>query len=204
MNNPALKGEVSINKMLKLTNPGLRRFNVVVNSFGSCVSNTPEEFSRTPEMSFSEIVSQPRMFLKKLKGTIPFEELKSFADTHSRRKLNKQVDMVSGDVQLIDFAFPSISNLPDEELTIHLEPIELKRIHCIFNFPDKMESILSEAVFSGFQIHFSSPEHSSHYVRFFNSGGLESRPSPTNRIKFYKEGGNSSLGLKAEVPLPRM
>ncbi len=204
MTHPALKGEVSINKMLKLTNPRLRRFNIVVNSFGSCVSNTPKEFSRTPEMSFSKIVSQPGMFLQKFKGGITFKQLKSFANTHSSWHFNKQVDMVSSDVQFIDFAFLSVSHLPDKEFTIHLEPIELKRIHCIFNFPDKMEGILSETMLPRFQIHFSSPQNIAHAksVNLIHGGNIN--PRLYSEIKFYKEGGNSSLGLKAEVSLPQM
>ena len=158
MNDPALKGEVSINKMLKLTNPRLRRSNVVLNSFGSCVSNTSKEFSRTPEMSFSKIVSQPRMFFEKLKGAVAFKQLKSHTNTHRRRHLNKQVDMVNTDVKLINFEPFSVSHLPQEKLTIHSEPVELKGVFGIFNFPHKVECVLSEAVFSGFQIHFLSPK----------------------------------------------
>ena len=146
------------NKMLKLTNPRLRRFNVMVNSFNSCISNTSKEFSRTPEMSFSEMSSKPGMFFEKLKGTITFKQLKSFANAHSCWELNKQMDVVGSYVQLINFEPLSVSNLPKEKFTIHSEPVELKGISCIFNFPDKMESILSKAMFSGFQIHFLSPE----------------------------------------------
>ena len=203
MNHPALKGEVSINKMLKLTNPRLRRIDVVSNSLGSCIANTPKEFSRTPEVSFSEIVSQPGMFFQKIKGTVSFEQLKSLANTHGDWHLNKQVDMVKSNVKLINLKPVSISNLPNEKLTIHPNSVELHRVHSVFAFPHEVESVLPEGMFSTFQIHFSSPEHSSHYIQF-NSGGLESRPSPIQEIKFYKEGGNSSLGLKAEVPLPRM
>ena len=90
MNNPALKREVSLTKkMLKLTNPRLRRFNVVVNSFDSCVSDTSKEFSRAPKVSFSKMVSQPRMFFEKFKGAVSFKQLKSHTNTHSRRHLNK-------------------------------------------------------------------------------------------------------------------
>ena len=183
--------------------PRLGRSNVVSNSFGSCVADATEELSRAPEMSFSKVISEPRMLLQKLKGAISFKQLKSLANTHRDGHLNKQVDMVNSDVKFIDFTFLPVSNLPDEEFTIHFNPIELHRVHSVFAFPHEVESILSEGMFSTFQIHFSSPEYSSHYIRF-NSGGLESRPSPIQEIKFYKEGGNSSLGLKAEVPLPRM
>ncbi len=204
MNHPALKGEVSINKMLNLTNPGLRRNDVVGNSFSGCIPDATEELSRAPKVSFSEIVSQPRMFFQKLKGTISFKQLKSLANTHRDGHLNKQVDMIKSDVEFINLEPFSVSYLPDEKLAIHPNSVELHRVHSIFAFPHEVESVLPEGMFSTFQIHFSSPEYSSHYIRFFISGGLESRPSPIQEIKFYKEGGNSSLGLKAEVPLPRM
>ena len=144
--------------MLTLTNPRLRRFNVVVNSFNSCITNTPKEFSRTPKVSVSEMSSKPRMFFEKLKGTVSFKQLKSLANTHGSRQLNKQVDMVNSDVKFIDFTLLPISNLSDKELTIHFEPIELKGVFSIFNFPDKMESILSKAMLPRFQIHFLSSE----------------------------------------------
>ena len=189
--------------MLKLTNPRLRRTDVVSNSFGSCVSDATKEFSRTPKMSFFEIISQPRMLLQKTESAVTFEQLKGFADTHGNWHLNKQVNVVNSDVEFINLESFSVSNLPDEELTIHLNSIKLHRVHSILAFPHEVESILSKGMFSTFQIHFSSPEHSSNYIQF-NSGGLESSPSSTNRIKFYKGSGNSSLGLKAEVSLPLM
>ncbi len=204
MKHPALKGEVSINKMLKLTNPRLRRSDVVSNSFSGCIPDATEELSRTPEVSFSKIVSQPRMFFQKIKGAVSLEQLKSFANTHCDGHLNKEVDMVTSDLELINLKPFSVSNLSNEEFTIHPNSVELHRVHSIFAFPHEVESVLPEGMFSTFQIHFSSPEYSSHYIRFFISGGLESRPSPIQEIKFYKEGGNSSLGLKAEVSLPRM
>lgn len=205
MNNPALKGEVSINKMLSQRNPRLRRTDVVSNSFGSCVSDAAKEFSRAPEMSFSEIVSQPGMLLQQTESAVTFEKLKGFADAHRWRQFNEQVDVVNSDVKLIDFAPFTISNFSDEVLTIHSNAIELHRIPGIFAFPYEVESVLSKAMLSRFQIHFSSPEHSSHYIRQFNSGGLESRPSVFSQLtELNFGGGNSSIGLKPEVSLPRM
>ena len=204
MNNPALKGEVSINKMLSQTTPRLRRIDIVSNSFASCVSDATEEFSRAPEMSFSEIISQPRMLLQKTESAITFKQLKSLANTHCYGHLNEDVDMINSDVKFINFESFSVSNLPDKEFTIHLNPIKLHRVHGIFAFPHEVKSILSKGMIGAFQIHFLSPEYSSNYTRLFNSGGLESSPSSINRIKFYKGSGNSSLGLKAEVSLPRM
>ena len=204
MNHPALKGEVSINKMLTLTNPRLRRFDVVVNSFGSCVADAPKEFSRTPEVPFLEIPSEPRVFLQQTESTVSFEQLKSLADTHSSWHFNKQMDVVNSDVKFVDFTALPVSNLPDEELTIHSDAIELHRIHGIFAFPHEVESILSKGMLGTFQIHFTSPEHSSHYIQF-NSGGLGSNPSLANHSEILNfEDGDSSIGLKAEVSSPLM
>src|SRR3989344_1560420 len=183
--------------MLSQRNPRLRRIDVVSNSFSSSVSDAAKEFSRTPEMSFSEIVSQPRMFLQKSEGGITFKQLQSLANTNGGWHFNKQVDMVNSDVEFINLKPFSVSNLSYKELAIHLNPIKLHRIHSVFAFPHEVESILSEAMFPRFQIHFSTPEHSSHYIQQFNSGGLESRPSVFNQlVELNLEGGNSSLGLK--------
>mgnify|MGYP001223192280 CR=1 FL=1 len=155
MNNPALKREVSKDKkMLSKITPRLRRFNVVVNSFDSCVSDTPKEFSRTPEISSSKVVSQPRMFFEKFKGTVPFKQLKGPANTRSRRQLNKQMDMINSNVEFINFNFSPISYFPQEELAVHSQPVELERVFRVFNFPHKVEGILSEAMLPRFQIHF--------------------------------------------------
>ena len=192
--------------MLKLTNPRLRRSNVVLNSFSSCISNTPKEFSWTPEMSSSKMVSQPRMFLHQSESTVSFKQLQSLADTHSDWHLNEEMDMVNSDVEFINFEPLSVSNLSQEKLTIHSKPVELKGIFGIFNFPDKMESILSKAMFSGFQIHFLSPKSAgekAHANFVFYSGGLVSRPSDTNHLEILNfEDGDSSQNLKVWVSSP--
>ena len=192
--------------MLKLTNPRLRRFDIVVNSFDSCISDAPKEFSRTPEMSVSEMSSEPRMFFEKAKSRIAFKKLKSFANTHGCGKLNKQMDVINSNMQLINFTFLPVSHLSQEELTIHSKPVELEGVFSIFNFPDKMERILSEAMLPRFQIHFSSPEHSSNYVQFFNSEGLVSSPSFFNTSTEINlmENGDSSQNLKVWVSSPWM
>ena len=159
MNNPALKREVSRNKMLNTsTNPRLRRFDIVVNSFNSGITNTSEKFSRTPEVPFPKVISKPRMFLHKHPRRKSLKQLKSLANTHSWRKFDKEMDMISSNMQLIDFAPLSVSNFPDEKLTIHPKSIELEGIQCIFNFPHEVEGVLSEAMLPRFQIHFYSPE----------------------------------------------
>jgi len=195
--------------MLKLTNPRLRRFDVVVNSFNSCISNTSKEFPRAPEMSFSEMVSQPRMFFEKLKGAVSFKQLKSHTNTHSWRHLNKQMDMVNSNIELINFEPFSISNLPQEELTIHSEPIKLERVFGIFNFPNKMESILSEAVFSGFQIHFSSPKSAedgahANFSFSFEEPSIQALPNSQTKELNLMEDGDSAPNLKVRVSSPWM
>ena len=205
MNHPALKREVSINKMLTQIKPRLRRFDVVVNSFSGCISDAAKEFSRTPEMSFSEIVSQPRMFLQQAESTVTFEKLQGFANTHRWRQLNEEVDVINSDVKFVNFESFSVSNLPEEKFTIHSNPIKFHRISGIFAFPHEVESILSKAMLSRFQIHFLSPEHSSHYIQQFNSGGLESRPSVFSQQEILNfEDGDSSQNLKVWVSSPEM
>src|SRR4030042_1719103 len=195
--------------MLKLTNPRLRRSNVVLNSFSSCISNTPKEFSRTPKMSSSKMVSKPEMFLHQPESAVTFKQLQSFADAHSNRHLNEEMDMINSDVEFINFEPFSVSNLSQEKLTIHPDNLKLERISCIFNFPDKMESILSEAMFSRFQIHFLSSEtliRNKVPTMFdcFSSRGLVSSPSFTNNSQELNlmENGDSSQNLKVWVSSP--
>jgi len=191
--------------MLKLTKPGLRRSNVVLDSLGGCVANATEEFSRAPEMSVSEMPSEPGMFFEKFKGTIAFKQLKSQANTHGRRHLNKQVDVINSDVEFVNFKSPLVSDLPEKEFAIHFQPVKFERVFCVFNFPHEVESVLPEAMLPGFQIHFLSPEHSSNYVHQFISEGLVSRPSDTNHLEILNfEDGDSSQNLKVWVSSPWM
>ena len=192
--------------MLRQITPGLRRSNVVLNSFGSCISNTPKEFSWTPEMSFLENFSQPRMFLQELESRVTFEQLQSPTDTHCSWHLNKQVDMVNSDIQFINFESMPICCLSDEKLTIHSNSIKLHGIMSIFALPNKVECILPEAMFKTFQIHFLTPDSAENFRAHAKSVYLVPRAATSSRdnqeFKFYKEDGNSSLCLKAEVSLP--
>ena len=149
-------------------------------------------------MSFSEMVSQPRMFFEKFKGTVSFKQLKGLANTHSWRKLNKKMDMVNSNMELINFEPFSISHLPQEKLTIHSEPVKLEGVFGIFNFPDKMESILSEAVFSGFQIHFLSPKLAgdkahANFSFSFEEPSIQALPNSQTKELNLMEDGDSSL-----------
>jgi len=150
-------------------------------------------------MSFSEVISQPGMFFEKFKGTVSFKQLKSQTNTHGRGHFNKQVDMVNTDVKLINFEPFSVSHLPQEKLTIHSKPVELEGVFSIFNFPHKVEGVLSEAMLPRFQIHFLSPkltqEDKAHANFVFSSGGLVSNPSHINDLTELNlmEDGDSSL-----------
>ena len=182
----------------------------MLNSFSSCVSDTSKKFSRAPEMSFSKVVSQPRMLVEKAKSAIAFKQLKSHTNTHRRRHLNKQVDMVNSDVQLINFKPFSVSHLSQEKLTIHSKSIELKGIFRIFNFPDKMESILSETMLPRFQIHFLSPKsaqgdkaHANFDVYFEESSISTLLNSSTKELNLLEDG-DSSPSLKTWVSSPLM
>ena len=195
--------------MLKLTNPRLRRSNIMLNSFGSCIPNTSEEFSWTPEMSLPKIVSKPRMFLHQTESAVPFEQLQGFANTHSDRHLNKEMDMVNSNVKFINFEPFSVSNLPQEKLTIHLQSIKLEGVHSIFNFPDKMEGILSKAVFPGFQIHFLSPKsatrdkaHANLNV-YFEESSISTSPNTQTKELNLMGDGDSSPNLKVWVSSPQ-
>ncbi len=195
--------------MLKLTNPRLRRFDVVVNSFGGCITDAPKEFSRAPEMSFSKVVSQPGMFFEKFKGAVSFKQLKSQTNTHRRRHLNKQVNMINSNMELINLEPFSVSHLPQEELTIHPETIKLEGVFGIFNFPDKMEGILSEAMFSGFQIHFLSPKSAgdrahANFAVYFEEPSIQALPNSQIKELNLMEHGDSSPSLKAQVSSPLM
>ena len=183
----------------------------MLNSFSSCISNAPEEFTWTPEMPMSEMVPQPRMFLHQLESAVPFEQLQRFADRHCWRQFNKQMDMVNSDVKLVNFTSILDCNLSDKSFTINFNPIKFKRVHGIFGFPYKMESILPEGMFKTLQIHFFTPELTRNIIAHANSmclvTGTQSQSS--SYINKYQElnlveEGNSSLGLKAEVSLPLM
>ena len=179
------------------------------NSFSSCVSNTSEEFSWTPEMSCSKIIPQPGMFLHQLESRITLKQLKCFTNTHCWRQLNKQVDVVNSDMKLVNFTSMFESNLSNKSLAVNFDSEKLEGIPSVFTFPDKMESILSEGMFKTLQIHFFSPKSARTNIAHANFNNLVQEGSiyPLHNNKHQElniEDGNSSIGLKAEVSLPWM
>ena len=209
MNYPALKGEVSITKMLSQIDPRLRRTDVVFNSFTSCISNTSKELSWAPEMSFPEILSQPVMPFQKFKGGIALKQLECPANAYGCWHLNKDMHVVDSNVQLIDSKSVSLCSFTDEKLTINPYASELERVPSILRLPHEVESILPEGMFSASQIHFFAPTNLTKNPAHAKFGKFSSRgavaPLHINNSKELNVGdGNSSLGLKAEVSLPLM
>ena len=196
--------------MLTTINPRLRRTDVMLNSIHSCISNTSEEFSWTPEMSMPKMVSQPWMLLQKSKGAVTLKQLKSSTNTHSCWHFNKHMDMVDTEMQFINFESMFFGGFSDKSFAINHNAEKLEGIHCILRFPDKMECILPEGMFKSLQVHFFAPQtfiRNSVLTMFdlnlVQEGGLN--PSWTiNSQKINLAEGNSSLCLKAEVSLPWM
>ena len=195
--------------MLRQSTPRLRRANVMLNSIASCVPNRPEEFSWAPEMPFSEPISQPRMFLHQMVSRIALEQLQSSAHTHCWRQLNKKMDMVDSDVQLIDVTSIAFSRLADEPFTIDLNSKKFEGVHRIFRLPHKMESILPEGMVMGLQIHFLSPaqqrarELTLSESLVFIEGNVSPHETKVSRKLNFGDG-DSSIGLKVEVSSPYM
>lgn len=187
----------------------LKKGNVVLNSFHSCIAHAPEKFTWAPEMPLSEILSEPGMFSHEFKGRIAFKQLQSSRNTHCWGQFNKQMHMILSNMQFIDSAFVPFSSFSDKSFTIKFDNFKLERIPSIFRLPHKMESILPEGMIKTYQIHFLSP------------ASAQARELTLSKHLFYIEGnvsplytkdyqelnigdGNSSLGLKAEVSLPFM
>ena len=153
MNLLGLKSEVSCNKMENLPS-ALRRGNVMLNSFASYISNASEEFSRTPEMSLSEMVSQPRVLLKDSISRISFEQLKSLRNAHCIRNFNKKMYVIWLNTKLINLKFIFNSHLPKNLFTKIFKFNKLKRVFSIFGFPHKVESVLSSCMSKSIYFHF--------------------------------------------------
>jgi hypothetical protein len=168
-------------KMLK-TPKILGRRNIVLDSFSSGVANTSEEFSRTPEMPFGEVVPEPWMLSQELKGSVAFKQLKCLAHTHSVRHLNKQVDMVSSNMQLIDAEPMALSSFMDKPFTISSKAEKFKGVSGVFRLPHKMEGILPEGMIKTLKIHFFPPclgtSKRAHAKRMFSFSSRELLSTP--------------------------
>ena len=181
----------------------------MLDSFARGISNTPKELSWTPEMSFSEKLSQPIMFPQKSKSGIAFKQLESSANTHSDWHFNKQMHMVNSDMQFVDAESVPFSSFSDKTLAIFSNALKFEWIPSVLGLPNKMESILPEGVSGTFQVHFFAPANSTRnpaHAKFakFSSEAQQSLSYDNNLQELNIEDGNSSLCLKAEVSLPLM
>ena len=196
--------------MLRQISPRLGRTDVVVNSFHSCIPNAPKEFSWTPEMSFSKIISQPRVLLQNSKSRIAFEQLQCSTDRHCWRQFNKQMDMIDSDMKLVNFTPMFFCDLSQKNLTITFDPIKFERIPSILGFPNKMECVLPEGMTKSLQIHFFPPESAVRNKAHANSklvcreGNISPLCNNQSFQEFKLEDGDSPLCLKAEVSSPFM
>lgn len=192
MNDPALKGEVSINKkMSSQINPRLRRTDVMLNSIASCITNTPEKLSRTPEMSFPKMLPQPWMLLQKFIGCNTFKQLECFTNTHGGRHFNEKVDVINSDMQFIDAESVFFSNFTDESFAISPNANKLHRVFGIFGFPNEMESILSKSMSCTSQVHFFTPPNTM-FGKF---------SSQKKRIESFISNQQRELNLRMAIPL---
>ena len=150
-------------------------------------------------MSFSKMISQPRMFLHQHPRRKSLKQLESQTNTHRRGHFNKQVDMINTNVKLINFEPFSVSHLPQEEFAIHSKPVKFERVFGIFNFPHKVECVLSEAVLPRFQIHFLSPKSAgdkahANLMVYFEEPSIQALPnSQTKEINLLEDGDSSLL-----------
>lgn len=105
-----------------------------------------EKLTRTPKISFSKMLIQQMMLTKKFVIATAFNQLKGFANLHSRSYLNQYVGMIRSNLKFKDFHTPSFNNFSQKLVTMVTECLKLKRVFGIFRFPYKVVSILSDAV----------------------------------------------------------
>ena len=110
------------------------------------VPHRAEKLARTPEVSFSKMLAQPRMLAKKFVRTTAFKQLKSFTNGHSRRYSDKHVDMIRLNLKFVDFYAIIMSYFAQKLVAMVPNCLKLKWVLRIFRFPYKMVSILSNAM----------------------------------------------------------
>src|SRR3989344_4904829 len=130
--------------------------NVVLDGFASNITNTPKEFSMTPEMPFSKVSSQPRMLLKNSISRISLKKLKCFSNTHYMRDFNKEMYMVRHYFKFINLKIISFSYFPQNFFAKYSKFFKFEWVFCIFSFPHKVKSILPNRMSEMCKFHFSS------------------------------------------------
>ena len=128
----------------------------MLDGFTSHITNTSKEFSQAPEMSLSEIPSQPRMLLENPVSRITFEKLQGFRNTHRMRHFNKQMHIIRLYTQLINLKSMLISNFPNRSLANLLNLIKLKWVPSIFALPNEVKRVLTHRMLKMCKFHFFS------------------------------------------------
>ena len=159
-----------------------------------------EKLSGTPKVTFSKMLTQPRMLAEKFVRAASFKQLKGFANAQIRPYLNKHVDMVRFNLKFKDFHIPLFRNFPQKLLAMSSNCLKLKRVFRVFRLPYKMVSILPNAVpVMVKSFHFMVPP------RFFCGANANSRvgerASYAARSSSYFMSRNSlwRLGTRAEA-----
>jgi hypothetical protein len=131
---------------------------VGLNDISGYVSDGAEEFTRTPQMAFTEVFSQPGMLSEEAISASALEELKRPGNAHSGGKADEHVYVVGFDLQLEYFHFMGLRNLAQKIFTMFANDRELKRVLRILRLPHQVERILPDSVAMTYQsFHFSSP-----------------------------------------------
>jgi len=176
----------------------------MLNSLSSCIPNAAKESSWTPEVSMRKPFSQPGMLLHQLESRIPLKQIECLTDRHCWGQFNKQVDVVNSDMKLVNLTPMLDCNFSDKSLAINLQPIKLEGVHSVFNFPDKMKSILSNCMFEMFQIHFISPQNIAHAKSVSLVHGDSNNPPDINKLQELNIGGRIPPMLESIGTLRQM
>ena len=119
---------------------------VSLDYLGGNIPYRTEKLTRTPKMSFSKMLTQPRMLTKKLVGTTTFKQLKGFANAHSRPYLNKHVNMVWLNLKFVNFHVPLLSGFAKKLFAMFSNDLKFKWIFRVFRLPHKVVRVLSYTV----------------------------------------------------------
>ena len=119
---------------------------VGLEDIGSNIADTAEKLSGAPEVAFTEVFAQPRMLAKEAISASTLEELKRSGDAHSRRKADKQVDVVCFDLKLEDLHSIQHRNLAQKFFAVFANNRKLKGVLRIFGLPHEVERVLSNTM----------------------------------------------------------
>jgi hypothetical protein len=97
----------------------------------SDISNRTEKFSRAPEVTFAEVIAQPRMLPEQAEGASAFQQLESARDAHGGRQTHEHVHMVRLDLQLENLHPVFLRDFPQKTLAVVADHYELERVLCV-------------------------------------------------------------------------